>query len=75
MPAPARAAAGGQGPAAMGSAQSRVVPAAGGTSLTVLPATSSIIYTASLTVRTTQPHPGRGPGHAAGPRRRRRRVK
>ena len=51
-PAPARAAAGpqgasGQGSAAHGSSGSR------GTSLTALPATSSIIYSASLTVRTT----------------------
>src|ERR1039458_3530967 len=44
---PARAAAGAQGPAGSASAGS------GGTSLTVLPATSSIIYSASLTVRTT----------------------
>ncbi len=51
-PAPARAAAGGQGSAAMGSAQSGASQPRS-TSLTVLPATSSIIYTASLTVRTT----------------------
>ncbi len=50
-PAPARAA-GGQGSAAMGSAPSGSSPS-GNTSLTVLPATSSIIYTASLTIRTT----------------------
>ncbi len=49
---PARAAAGGQGSAAMGSAQSGSSQS-GNTSLTVLPATSSIIYTASLTVRST----------------------
>ena len=45
--APARAAAGAAGSSAQGSAG----PAR--TSLTVLPATSSIVYTASLTVRTT----------------------
>ena len=49
--APARAAAG-QGSAALGPAQSGS-SGPGSTSLTVLPATSSIIYTASLTVRTT----------------------
>ena len=46
-PAPVRAAAGGQGSSAQGPAGSA------STSLTALPATSSIIYTASLTVRTT----------------------
>ena len=46
-PAPARAAAGGQGSSAQGSAGSASA------SLTALPATSSIIYMASLTVRTT----------------------
>jgi Domain of unknown function (DUF4349) len=50
-PAQARAA-GGQGSAALGSARSGSSQR-GSTSLTVLPATSSIIYTASLTVRTS----------------------
>ena len=47
MAAPARAAAGSAPRAASGAGS-----AAGGTSLTALPATSSIIYTASVTVRT-----------------------
>jgi hypothetical protein len=51
-PAQARAAAGAQGSAAMGLGQSGS-SRSGSTSLTALPATSSIIYTASLTVRTT----------------------
>ena len=51
-PAPARAAAGAQGSAANGLAGSGA-SRSGSTSLTALPATSSIIYTASLTIRTT----------------------
>ena len=51
-PAHARAAAGAQGSPAMGPAESGA-SRSGSTSLTALPATSSIIYTASLTVRTT----------------------
>ena len=50
--APARAAAGAAGSSAQGSAAQGSAGSAS-TSLTALPATSSIIYTASLTVRTT----------------------